>query len=199
MKVLAIETSTSRTEVAFLDGPTILFAECFEAPRRETGPLFSMLERAVAIGGNPDRVAVGTGPGSYNGIRAGIATAEALALGFGVPVIGICSLRGYSMDVPEFAVIGDARSQQFYFAQLQNGDLRDGPRLIAQIDAPKEVGSLPLTGPAPLEAFSQLQPAFPSAVQLAQIAQTLPSIGNPPEPIYLKPAHITSCKPPKGR
>ena len=198
MKILAIETSTPRTEIAFLDDATLRFAESFVAPRRETGPLFSLLERALAIGGNPDRVVIGTGPGSYNGIRAGIATAEALAMGLGRPVMGLSSLWGYELAAPDFAVVGDARSQQFYVAHFQNGKLVSGPKLLSEAEAVAQVGSLPVTGPAPLAAFPTLVPGFPSAVQLARVAAERDPAAYPAQPIYLKPAHITSCKPAKG-
>ncbi|HEY5793353.1 MAG TPA: hypothetical protein VIS74_08640, partial [Chthoniobacterales bacterium] len=124
---------------------------------------------------------------------------EALGLGFGVPVVGICSLRGYALPgAAGFAVIGDARSRQFYFARFQGGDLAEGPLLLDQAGALARAGGLPLTGPAPLEAFPQLIPAFPSAAALALRAAALDPADHPPEPLYLKPAHITSCKPAKG-
>jgi len=196
MKILAMETSTARTEVVLIEGATVGFAEHVEAPRRETGPLFSLLDDAVALGGRPDRVVVGVGPGSYNGIRAGIATAEALGMGFAVPVVGVCSLRGYGFpDHAEFAVVGDARSQQFYFARIRDGELIEGPILLTPAEAVLRVGELPVTGPAPLPEFPQLVPAFPSAARLAEVARTLDPADHPPEPLYLKPAHITPKSP----
>jgi len=192
MKILAIETSTPRSEVVFVDDGAIRFAESFEVPRRETGPLFSLLDRAIEIGGRPDRVVVGVGPGSYNGIRIGIATAEALGMGFGVPVVGVCSLAGFAMeDADEFAVIGDARSQQVYFARIRGGKLIEGPELLAPEAAREKMGSLPVTGPAPLAGFPKLVPGFPSAKRLAKAAVSLDPMENPSRPLYLKPAHIT--------
>lgn len=195
MKILAIETSTPRSEVVFVEDGTIRFAEAFESPRRETGPLFSLLDRAVEIGGRPDRVVVGTGPGSYNGIRIGIATAEALGMGFGVPVIGVCSLIGFAVDgADEFAVVGDARSAQVYFARIRSGGLVEGPELLSPEAARERLGSLPVTGPARLAGFGEWVPGFPSAERLAQTALSLDPAANPPQPIYLKPAHITTAK-----
>lgn len=192
MKILVIETSTPRSAVAFVHDGAIRFAEAFESPRRETGPLFSVLDRAVEIGGRPDRVVVGTGPGSYNGIRIGIATAQALGMGFGVPVVGGCSLAGFSLDgADEFAVIGDARSEQVYFARIRGGVLIEGPQLLSAEAAREKLGPLAVTGPAPLATFPELIPGFPSAERLARAAVFWDPGANPPTPIYLKPAHIT--------
>ena len=58
-----------------------------------------------------DLVAVGTGPGSYTGIRVGVALAKALAYGWNVPLLGFCSLKAFAR---EMAVLVDARMGGFY-------------------------------------------------------------------------------------
>lgn len=59
-----------------------------------------------------DLVAVGTGPGSYTGIRVGAALAKALAYGWGVPLLGFCSLKAFAAGT--CAVLVDARMGGFY-------------------------------------------------------------------------------------
>ena len=63
----------------------------------------------------PDFIAVGTGPGSYTGVRVGAALAKALGFGWGIPVIGFCSLEAFiPKDKDSFAVLIDARIGGLY-------------------------------------------------------------------------------------
>jgi tRNA threonylcarbamoyl adenosine modification protein YeaZ len=57
-----------------------------------------------------DCVAVGIGPGSYTGIRVGIALAKALSYGWKVPLVGFCSLEAFGPP----PVVVDAKSGGFY-------------------------------------------------------------------------------------
>src|SRR5262245_34375523 len=73
------------------------------SPRHSTA-LLGELERAVAaVGGWQDvgRIAVGLGPGSFVGIRIGIATARGLSLGAGLPLAGVCPLDAPGLGMAE--------------------------------------------------------------------------------------------------
>ena len=58
----------------------------------------------------PSLIAVGTGPGSYTGIRVGAALAKALAYGWSIPLLGFCSLKAFA----PLPVLVDARMGGFY-------------------------------------------------------------------------------------
>ena len=94
--LLALDTSTSWASVALFDGRSVLAELTWQAPRRSGDDLFPMLERLLALGrvqlGQIDRVAVATGPGSFTGIRIGIAAARGLARGNGAVVAGVSTL-----------------------------------------------------------------------------------------------------------
>lgn len=63
----------------------------------------------------PDFIAVGTGPGSYTGIRVGAALAQGLGFGWNIPVLGFCSLKAFiPKNKTSFAVLVDAKMGGFY-------------------------------------------------------------------------------------
>jgi tRNA threonylcarbamoyladenosine biosynthesis protein TsaB len=94
-----------------------------EAPSAHSERLLPLLEELLASAGwsarSLDRIAVGTGPGSFVGLRVGIALAEGLSLGLGRPVAGVCSLaamaRAVASDVPGVrAALLDARQNEVF-------------------------------------------------------------------------------------
>jgi len=110
MKELILETSGDEGLVAVIED-----GKLFGEERLPGGPeLSKMLGTAVKglilkHGTDFDRIVVGTGPGSFTGIRVGRAMAESLSMGWGVPLHTVCSLLGY-----EGMVVVDARSGGFY-------------------------------------------------------------------------------------
>ncbi|MDO4254009.1 MAG: tRNA (adenosine(37)-N6)-threonylcarbamoyltransferase complex dimerization subunit type 1 TsaB [Kocuria sp.] len=107
-----------------------------------------------------DAVLVGTGPGPFTGLRAGLATARALGFGWGLPVYGMPSLHAVAHDVAttpehrrpsEFVVATDARRRELYWAVYQTctvgsytarAELSDGPF----VGSPADVADLPVYG-----------------------------------------------------
>ncbi|MFV0416990.1 MAG: tRNA (adenosine(37)-N6)-threonylcarbamoyltransferase complex dimerization subunit type 1 TsaB [Chthoniobacterales bacterium] len=211
---LLIESSSSHMSVTVCDcnngKMSRLFHEETDVSRRESAPLFGMAQRAVKNvfqnNGHPARIIVGTGPGSYNGIRAGISLAAGLALGWNVEYYGICSLLGTRYcderrlsesqdgELSPFAVCGDARGGQVFFAVLEQKNtgvlhLTIPPILLTQDEAFHRAEEKNL----PIHFFgrdSELEIHGPLLARAAGCEENLTA----PEPLYLKPPHITTPK-----
>ena len=96
MLLLAFDTATPAVTVALHDGSRVVAEESAVDARRH-GELLAVAIANVlrAAGAGPadlTRIAVGTGPGPYTGLRAGLVTASVLSSALGIPADGICSL-----------------------------------------------------------------------------------------------------------
>jgi tRNA threonylcarbamoyladenosine biosynthesis protein TsaB len=140
-RVLAIDVSGPGGGAALL-GETGLRTGLVPPAVRRGRDLVPLISRLLAEGGltpaNLDVVACGVGPGSFTGIRIGIATAAALAYAAGKPVLDVGSLDGIAANAPEDArrvvVLLDARQGRVFRGRFR----REGPRLVAEeaYDAP---------------------------------------------------------------
>jgi tRNA threonylcarbamoyladenosine biosynthesis protein TsaB len=96
MLVLAVESSTSRSSVALVDGARVLASASLGLPRRHgeflTPALRFCLDQAAVDLDRVGGVAVGLGPGLYTGLRVGIATAQTLAAARSLPTVGVSGL-----------------------------------------------------------------------------------------------------------
>lgn len=92
MRVLVIETATTACSVALLDASgNAAAADSASVGRGHAERLIPMIA-GLPDGGRADSIWVDCGPGSFTGIRVGIAAARALGLAWGIPVRGFASL-----------------------------------------------------------------------------------------------------------
>ena len=91
MRTLVIDTATAACSVALLDGDRVVARDHNVVGRGHAERLVPMIA-ALPDGGRAERILVDCGPGSFTGIRVGIAAARGLALGWGVPASGYSSL-----------------------------------------------------------------------------------------------------------
>ena len=121
-KVLAIDTSTSRTSVAIIDGDTVVFSGFRDGATAHGPSLPALVQEALAVS-EVDEVVVGMGPGPFTGLRVGIAFAQSFALARQIPVRGVCSLDAIAAQINEkdFIITVDARRKEVYWARYTNG------------------------------------------------------------------------------
>lgn len=91
MRTLVIETATAACSVALLDGDEVL-AERHDVVGRGHAERLVPMIAGLPEGGRADAILVDCGPGSFTGIRVGLAAARGLALAWGLPVTGYSSL-----------------------------------------------------------------------------------------------------------
>ncbi len=128
MLLLAFDTATPAVTVALHDGARVVAAESAVDARRHGELLAAAIDRALrsagAGRGDLTAIAVGTGPGPYTGLRAGLVTARVLGSALGIPVDGICTLdiiAAGASTAPggEFLVATDARRKELYWARYR--------------------------------------------------------------------------------
>ena len=121
-KVLAIDTSTSRTCVAIIDGETVVYNGYRDGATAHGPSLPELVQEALAVS-DVNEVVVGMGPGPFTGLRVGIAFAHTFALAREIPVRGVCSLDAISAQVSDkdFIITVDARRKEVYWARYTNG------------------------------------------------------------------------------
>lgn len=161
MKVIGFDTATDDTVVAATAGGEVVFDRLI-GPGANGKPVHSetllatLNEAAETLGGWADvnRVAVGTGPGTFTGIRIGIATANGLALSTGVELTGISTLEALSLPLrngtdPVLPVLDARRGEVFAALYAAGGGLEwppfaSGPgdlaRRMAGLGRPPKVG-----------------------------------------------------------
>lgn len=208
MKILAIETSTRAASVAAVfDGK--IFAESLrESPQSFSETLMPQVEDVIKISGafeNLDAVAVSIGPGSFTGLRIGLATAKALAYAWKIKIIGVPTLHALSYNFPCAKILPliDAQKNRAY-CQLFENFLPLSKLEVKPIDeAVKEAGELDgeifLCGDVlhkikiPLPPNVRLAPPnlkMPRASSVALCAEDLKTFDNVMnlEPLYIRRA-----------
>lgn len=207
--ILAIEISTSHGQIAVVRGEETVFSTEFASQRSHNAQMFAPLSEALAAGGDSlDLIVVGTGPGSYTGVRIAIAAAQGVGLSRGVPVIGLPSIvaAAGAADCPSFCIVGDARRDSYFGARAVNGELVGDIELIpyaemsAWLDAC--VDTPVFTFEPRMAENPRIRQTAPSALMLAKLASRLSSeeiarrASLPLEPVYLREAFITTPKRP---
>jgi tRNA threonylcarbamoyladenosine biosynthesis protein TsaB len=132
--ILAIETATGCGGVSLTTGTRHngkVLAEYTLQPdlthsRRLLGLVASMMAAVGTAWSDLDGIAVSQGPGSFTGLRIGMAAAKGIAMAAGIPLVGISTLDGLAAQVPALELplccLLDARKQQVYAAFYRCSD-----------------------------------------------------------------------------
>jgi tRNA threonylcarbamoyladenosine biosynthesis protein TsaB len=167
--IVALESSTRRASVAARTASKPTVEHWLESERAHASDLLPALHRLVTgLGSKPadlGAICVGTGPGSYTGLRVGIATALGLARASGAAVLGVPSGEtlcfGACAPGTSMILLLDARSGEIYYAKYRRleGEVEtiDPPRVVRPDEVALLVaGDLPIFGDATVGAAASL-------------------------------------------
>jgi len=200
VKILALELSTARGSLAWLDEDITNFIREWPNDRKNSAVFFQHLQGATEEFGAPDTIIVGLGPGSYAGTRIAISAAMGLQVSSGARLIGFPSITAMECHSNEYCVIGDARRKSFFFARIHENNLVEDPTLLSESELKPKLDAIKIEMPVftsdSLPQFAGATVRFPSALVLAKLAREAErSFSLPPlEPIYLREPHVTMPK-----
>jgi tRNA threonylcarbamoyladenosine biosynthesis protein TsaB len=131
---LAFDTATDvATSALVRDGEAL--GERASRAVRVLVDIDELLREAGAARQELDALAVGIGPGSFTGLRMGLATARALAFALELPVAGVSTLDALAAGAPGALPVIDARRREVFTL------LDEGPAALAPADLPVEPGT----------------------------------------------------------
>jgi len=187
---LAIETSTSQGSIALGNDKVIVQTIDLSPDKRHSTSLYPALTRLGLPRLRLRRIIVGLGPGSFSGIRVGIAAAQGIALVQNVPVLGICSAWSAAVQYPQVTRLGvfaDARRREAFCTAFKNGALDRETYLLPMADLEDHVSKFTLAvSSEPLPGIATR--VFPRARDLLSFPDGFPGwvTQQPLEPIYLR-------------
>ena len=214
MKILALEFSSPQRSVAVSrarHGAQV--AEAVETGGRETkafGLIESALQQAQLEREQIECLAVGLGPGSYNGIRAAIALAQGWQLAREIKLLGISSAECLAAEAQAQGLTGlvtvviDAQRTEFYLSdyEITARECRELKPLrlgsLADVQAREGEGHS-ILGPEVNQWFPAGRVIFPRAAMLARLAALRTDFVNGDKliPIYLRETQFVKAPPPR--
>ncbi len=203
MRVLVIDTALDACTAAVFEAGVALGVRSETMARGHSERLGGFARDAVEDAGGfeaIERIGVTVGPGSFTGLRVGLAFAQGLGAALDRPVVGVSTLAALARTADDgrgaTAAVIDARRGQVYLQTFVDGRPASEPRALdieAAIAALAEGGPWRLTGSGAtlIDPEAPTAGTSPSAHALAELTASLNPADHPPRPLYLRAPDAT--------
>lgn len=193
MRTLVIETATAACSVALIEDGAVIARDHVVVGRGHAERLVPMIA-GLPGHGRADAILVDCGPGSFTGVRVGLAAARGLGIGWGVPVHGYSSLASIAAaalaEQPGDAIVAvlDGGHGEVFQQGFDGALIADGPAIsrkpddaVAALQGRRVVGQ-------GLARLRTIDPALPACDRLPDAADAIllsaEQRGLPPAPLY---------------
>ena len=220
MNILALDTATQLCSLALVKAGQLTAELNLTVKAGHSGSLLPAVEQLLELGGleprELDLIACGLGPGSFTGIRIGLATAKGLATGLNCQLAGVCTLDALAAaarpsELPVVALLDARKGEVFCASYAADGRRLSEPLNLKPTDALKLMNTASLlTGDglslygasfrqALGSAFRCTPPTLwqPRASMIAQLAavQTERLPAHAIKPFYVRDSDAVQCLP----
>ena len=216
MLLLAVDTATAACAVALVEDDRVLAEYNLVNPRAHSTQLMPFIARCFTASGRDRRelgaIACGIGPGSFTGLRIGLAAVKAMAYALKIPVVGVGTLDAIAAGAAGAAPPGallvpmlDAKRGEVFAATYSAGAQVTPPRVVAlaallgELDADRVVplgdgalGLKPLVQAAlgPRARFVAPELSLPRGAAVARLALARLAAGQATDPYGLAPLYL---------
>ena len=207
MILLGIDSSTDRLGIGLCDGPTIMAEALLDSQREHASRIIVMIDRLLKDTHIPksrlEGIAAAIGPGSFTGLRVGLAVAKGIAMALTIPIVGVSTFavmnKKLRADYPDFYLCAPVRKGELYlFHAAGNSAIPEDIIVIKQSKLVEIVGSIPvgLIGKEPAgwtEIGAKCIPAEAMSISggaLAVVGAEMLSAGISDNMVTLEPLYI---------
>ncbi len=211
MKILAIDSAHGTCSAAYFNGGRVVCEIVEEMERGQAERLIPMVQDVLKQAGagfsDIDAVAVTTGPGSFTGVRVGLAAADGIALAAGLPMIGVSVLEtlagkiyGSDPEIEKLCLVLETKRDDFYVQRYCRGTPLDEPSAKTAAEIKTFCAGYVFAGNGVDRLTEETGPvnscaaAMPTAADVALLAAGRQPQNGFPQAMYLREAEVTVCR-----